>query len=182
AGAGEVPEAVLERLGEREGVVQRSRRAAEAETVVAAAEAPGGDLGDDLADLLAPACDHVDRPAQRVPPEEDRRAADDVDSLDVLEGDQIEVHLLHGRLVEADAVEEDAQPRRQAGDRRDRESPEREVRLKPVSLLTLQRDARKALERLRQHRGRITPDLRPGERVTRLGVDEGGSAPGTSDG
>src|SRR5439155_822856 len=164
-GGGEVSEAVLERLGEREGVVQRSRRATEAETVVAAAEAPGGDLGDDLADLLASARDQVDRPAESVPTEEDRGAPDHVHALDVLERDQIEVHLLHGGLVEADAVEEDAEPRRQAGDRRDRESPEREVRLEPVSLLALERNARQTLEGLRQHRGRITPDLRPGERL-----------------
>src|SRR5207247_9597153 len=66
---------------------------------------------------------------------------------------------------EGDAVEEDAEPRRQAGDRRDRESPEREVRLEPVPLLALERNARQTLEGLRQHRRRITPDLRPGERV-----------------
>src|SRR2546428_7329988 len=134
----------MERLGEREGVVQRSPRAGGAETVVAAAEAPGGDLGDDLADLLAPACDHVDRPAQRVPPEEDRRAADDVDSLDVLEGDQIEVHLLHGRLDEADAVEEHDQPRAYNAVRRDLGYPARKQRPEPEFLLTLQLHARKA--------------------------------------
>src|SRR5437764_982014 len=146
--AREVAVAVVARVGERERPVEGARCASETKAQVLTAEAPGRDLGDDLARLPPPPRDHVDRAAERVAPEEDGRAADHLDPLHVLERDQVEVHLLHRRLVEPHAVEEDAEALRQSRHRRRAESSEREVRLEAVPLLVLERGARKALEDL----------------------------------
>src|SRR5439155_5984119 len=74
--AREVAVAVVARVGERERPVEGARRASETKAQVLAAEAPGRDLGDDLARLPSPPRDHVDRAAERVAPEDDGRAGD----------------------------------------------------------------------------------------------------------
>src|SRR5206468_9970195 len=68
-GIGLVPVPVLDRARERQEVVERPRRAAEAEARVQTPEAPARELGRDLADLVAAPGDEVDGPPQRVAPE-----------------------------------------------------------------------------------------------------------------
>src|SRR5207302_3420001 len=88
AGGAEVPPAVLERLAEREVVVEGAPGAAQTERVVPPPEAPGRDLGRELEDLLPAPGDQVDGAAERIAPEEDRRAADHLDPVDVAQGNQ----------------------------------------------------------------------------------------------
>src|SRR3989442_9258514 len=119
----------------------------------------------DLASLAAPARDEIDGAAERVAPEQGRGAADDLDSLDVVEWNQVEIHLVDGRLVEADPVEEDAQALGQPGHRGRREPSKRQARLEAIALLVLQGDPGKALEHIRQHRGLRRRDVARGDGV-----------------
>jgi hypothetical protein len=152
-------------VSERDVVVERPGFAAYAEPVVLAAEAAGLYLGDDLAGRLAPPRDDVDGRAQSVAAEEHRGPADHLDTLHVLEGNEIEIELLHRGLVEPHPVEEHADALGEAGHRRGREAAEREGRLEGRTLLVLQRDAGLALEEIRQDCGPARADLAPLEEV-----------------
>src|SRR4029453_13694075 len=80
-------------------VVDRPVRPAPREPILLPAEAAGLELRDDLAALLAPAGDDVQRPAERVAPEGRGRSADQLDALGLVEREQVEVHLFDRRFV-----------------------------------------------------------------------------------
>src|SRR3989442_4359662 len=88
AGRARVAIAVVQQLGQRRGVVERPRGAAGPEAILLPAEAAHPDRRHDLASLAAPARDEIDGAAERVAPEQGRGAADDLDSLDVVEWNQ----------------------------------------------------------------------------------------------
>src|SRR5262249_1727291 len=105
----------------------------------------------DLAALLTATRGQVDRRAQRVPAEEHGRAADDLEPLYGLEGNQVEVHFLYSGLVDPDAVQEDAHALRQPRHRRHHESPDGDGRLEGIALLVLEGHPRQTPDRIREH-------------------------------
>ena len=159
AGTGEISIPVLHDLVERDVIVERPGLTARAQPILLAAEASAGKLWNDLPDLLPAPRDDVDRPAQRVPPEEHGWPTDHLHPLGVLKRNQVEVDLLDGRLVDPDPVQKHAEPLGKASDGRNRESPQREIRLKWVALLVLKCHARESLESVRQDRRADRLDL-----------------------
>ncbi len=164
---GEVPVAVFLDMSERDAVVEWTGLPAGLDPVALPPEAAELQLGDDLARRLSAAGDDVEGSPEGVPAEQHRGASDHLDPGHVLQRDQIEVDLLHGGLVEANAVEEHADALGQAGDRGGGEAAQDEIRLEGIALLALEGDARLALEHLRQPGGVTGLHLRPPEGVHR---------------
>src|SRR5438445_2834804 len=90
----------------------------------------------------------VDRSTERVAAEDRGRAANDLDAFDVRERDQLEGDLFGRRFVHPHAVDEHADPLRQAGDRARGGPPQRKILLPGVSLLIGEMDPGNPLQGL----------------------------------
>src|SRR5207302_5650840 len=110
-------------------VVERPLGATEPQTILLPAEATPLGLRHDLTHLGTAPGDDVEDSAERVAAENGAGAAKQLDAFDVVERQQIEVDLLHGRLVHPYAVHEHADPLRRAGDRGALKAADREVHL-----------------------------------------------------
>ena len=133
-----------------EVVVERAGGPPEAQEVVLPAEASSRDVRHQLESLLPPPRRDGDGRAERIAAEQHRCSPDHLHGLGIVQRDEVEVHLLHGRLVDADAVEEHAHPLREPGHGRGEESAEAQVGLIRVALLVLERDSGQPLEGIGQ--------------------------------
>ncbi len=155
-----IPPAVLLRLGPGQVEVDGTRPAGDPDPVLLQARAPRRDFRGCRAALLAAPGDEVDRAGERVPAEDDRRSRNHLDAIEVLGGQQVEVDLLGGRLVDAHAVEEHAHALGDAGDGGGLEPAQGEIRLVRVPLLVGERQpGNLAGQRVRQAGNAGPPQL-----------------------
>ncbi len=118
AAVGFIAEAIFHELATGKVVIDRPFGPAEMDPVFLAAEAAARDLWDDLSLRAATLGDDVERAGQGVPAKYGYRPPDQLDPLDIVEGEKVEVDLLDGRLVHPDAIDKDADPLGDPGHRR----------------------------------------------------------------
>ena len=129
AGRRPVPVAVLVGGAGEEEAVDAVRDPARAQATGAVAEGAAVRRRVEHRRRLAAPRGERERAGERVLAEERRRPTHELRLRDGLDRDEVEVHLLRVGLVDAHAVEEDADPLRDADDGREGEAPNVERRL-----------------------------------------------------